>query len=398
MKAEEQHHGHDGPTARSSVRRARPVRHHGRPGQEEAVPRRVPHGQGRHARARRSGRRRVVVGLERRAAARAGPRVDRIVVRVPSRSTRRVQLVGQPADATCRGDYRDPATFDNLGLQLQGREHPLFYLAIPPSLFEDVVQGLDTRRAQQGRAGRRREAVRSRPGSRRRSSTRCCTRRSPSRRCSASTTSSARNRSRTCSCSASPTRCSSRSGTATSSTRSRSRWPRRSTCKVAASSTTPSGALRDVVQNHLLEIVALLAMEPPSNSTATALHDEKVKVFRQVESFRPDQVSRGQYRGYVDEAGVQPGSDTETFLAAAVRDRVVAVGRGAVADPRRQVDAGHRDRGGRRVQGAAAAVVLERRQPAARAQLRPLPPRVRRRHHAPPPGEGAGRRSWRPGP
>ena len=40
------------------------------------------------------------------------------------------------------GDYRDAATFDNLGMQLQGRDHPLFYLAIPPSMFEAVVQGL----------------------------------------------------------------------------------------------------------------------------------------------------------------------------------------------------------------------------------------------------------------
>jgi glucose-6-phosphate 1-dehydrogenase len=46
------------------------------------------------------------------------------------------------------------------------------------------------------------------------------------------------------------------------------------------------------------------------------LHDEKVKVFRQIDSLRPDCVSRGQYRGFVDEEGVQPGSDTETFLAA----------------------------------------------------------------------------------
>jgi glucose-6-phosphate 1-dehydrogenase len=57
-------------------------------------------------------------------------------------------------------------------------------------------------------------------------------------------------------------------------------------------------------------------MEPPSNSSATALHDEKVKVFRQIESFVPENVSRGQYRGYPEEDGVQPGSDTETFLAA----------------------------------------------------------------------------------
>lgn len=75
------------------------------------------------------------------------------------------------------------------------------------------------------------------------------------------------------------------------------------------------GALRDVVQNHLLEIVALLAMEPPSAATAAALHDEKVKVFRQVESFDPTRAVRGQYRGYVDEDGVRGGSDTETYVA-----------------------------------------------------------------------------------
>jgi glucose-6-phosphate 1-dehydrogenase len=75
------------------------------------------------------------------------------------------------------------------------------------------------------------------------------------------------------------------------------------------------GALRDVVQNHLLEIVALLAMEPPSAATAAALHDEKVKLFRQIESFDPGRTVRGQYRGYVDEEGVHGGSDTETFVA-----------------------------------------------------------------------------------
>ncbi len=75
------------------------------------------------------------------------------------------------------------------------------------------------------------------------------------------------------------------------------------------------GALRDVVQNHLLEIVALLAMEPPSAATAGALHDEKVKLFRQVESLDPARSVRGQYRGYVDEEGVHGGSDTETFVA-----------------------------------------------------------------------------------
>jgi glucose-6-phosphate 1-dehydrogenase len=75
------------------------------------------------------------------------------------------------------------------------------------------------------------------------------------------------------------------------------------------------GATRDVVQNHLLEIVALLAMEPPATASSTSLHDEKVKLFRQIDSFNPKRTSRGQYRGYNDEDGVQPGSDTETFVA-----------------------------------------------------------------------------------
>ena len=75
------------------------------------------------------------------------------------------------------------------------------------------------------------------------------------------------------------------------------------------------GALRDVVQNHLLEIVALLGMEPPSTADAAALHDEKVKLFRQIDTFDPKAVSRGQYRGYSDEDGVEAGSDTETFVA-----------------------------------------------------------------------------------
>ena len=75
------------------------------------------------------------------------------------------------------------------------------------------------------------------------------------------------------------------------------------------------GALEDVVQNHLLQIVAYLAMEPPAGADARSLRDEKVKVFRQIEAFSNDRLVRGQYRGYVDEDGVQGGSDTETFLA-----------------------------------------------------------------------------------
>jgi len=76
-----------------------------------------------------------------------------------------------------------------------------------------------------------------------------------------------------------------------------------------------AGAIRDVIQNHLLQVVALLAMEPPAGSDAEALRDEKQKVFRQIATIPAAQVVRGQYRGYVDEPGVAPGSDVETFAA-----------------------------------------------------------------------------------
>ena len=67
------------------------------------------------------------------------------------------------------------------------------------------------------------------------------------------------------------------------------------------------GALRDVVQNHLLQVVALLAMEPPVGADADAMRDEKVKVFRATTSLDPADVVRGQYDGYRDEAGVRAG-------------------------------------------------------------------------------------------
>ena len=76
------------------------------------------------------------------------------------------------------------------------------------------------------------------------------------------------------------------------------------------------GALRDVVQNHLLQVVALLAMEPPVGPEANFLQDEKAKVFAATESICCSDVVRGQYVGYLDEPGVAPGSTTETFVAA----------------------------------------------------------------------------------
>ena len=76
-----------------------------------------------------------------------------------------------------------------------------------------------------------------------------------------------------------------------------------------------AGCLRDVIQNHLFQIVALLAMEPPAYQGFGAVHCEKAKVFQAMHPLRPDDVVRGQYAGYRKEPGVAKDSDVETFCA-----------------------------------------------------------------------------------
>ncbi len=90
-----------------------------------------------------------------------------------------------------------------------------------------------------------------------------------------------------------------------------------------------TGALRDMIQNHALQLLTMVAMEPPSSNDADAIRDEKLKVLRSLKPFTEDSVSRdvvrGQYRkgnadgkavaGYLDEVKVPPGSPCETFVA-----------------------------------------------------------------------------------
>ncbi len=76
-----------------------------------------------------------------------------------------------------------------------------------------------------------------------------------------------------------------------------------------------TGAIRDVIQNHLLQIVGFLAMEPPAITYSDALHAEQVKVFRMIRPLNEDNLVRGQYRGYRKEQGVAPNSSVETFAA-----------------------------------------------------------------------------------
>jgi glucose-6-phosphate 1-dehydrogenase len=75
------------------------------------------------------------------------------------------------------------------------------------------------------------------------------------------------------------------------------------------------GCLRDVIQNHLFQIVALLAMEPPAYREYEAYHVEKCKVFHAMRRLEPDDLVRGQYLGYRAEAGVDRRSDVETYCA-----------------------------------------------------------------------------------
>jgi len=76
-----------------------------------------------------------------------------------------------------------------------------------------------------------------------------------------------------------------------------------------------TGAIRDVIQNHLLQVVGYLAMEPPNSIEADRIRDEQVKIFRAIKPLKPENVVRGQVRGYQAEAGVAPGSTVETFAA-----------------------------------------------------------------------------------
>ena len=118
-----------------------------------------------------------------------------------------------------------------------------------------------------------------------------------------------------------------------------------------------AGALRDLVQNHMLQLLSLLCMEPPVTFDADEVRDEKVKVLHAVEAATAGRVVRARYTagmaegkeavGYLEEEGVPDDSTTETYVALRLEVGQLALGRRADLPPHRQAARaqGHRDRG-----------------------------------------------------
>jgi glucose-6-phosphate 1-dehydrogenase len=76
-----------------------------------------------------------------------------------------------------------------------------------------------------------------------------------------------------------------------------------------------AGAIRDVIQNHMLQVVSILAMEPPISTYTESIRDEQVKVFRAIRPLSPEDLVRGQFVGYRNQEGVAPDSSVETYAA-----------------------------------------------------------------------------------